>query len=359
MKKLFTPGPTNIPNFILDELSKNIIHHRTEDYSILLKNVIEKLKEVYKTDQDVIIMTTSGTGAMEASVINLFKSREKVLVINTGFFGERYTQITNIYNLEVIELKYQWGRSYNLNEIKETIRNNPDLKGIFVTHNETSTGVCNNIKDIGELTKGTNILLVVDSISGIVNNELLFDDWNIDCAVSASQKGFLLPPGLSFACLSSKAINKMNELENRGYYLNFKKYLQNQEIGQNPYTPAVSLVMALKVALEYLLEKEISYITSKKREERISLERKLQELGFNLFIEDEKNRGNSLVVVSHENIDIEQLIKLLDRDFDITIANGQGKYKNKLIRIGLLGDYKDEDYNELLNAIQIKMGEIK
>ena len=174
-KLLLTPGPTNIPERYLKIFGEDIIHHRTPEFRGILKENNENLKKVFKTKNDVYTLTTSGTGAMEAAVVNFFSKGEKVLVINTGYFGERFAKIAEIYGLDVINLKYEFGDGYELDDVKKILSENPDLKGILSTHSETAVGILNDIKALGELTKDTDILLVVDTISGLVANDFDFD----------------------------------------------------------------------------------------------------------------------------------------------------------------------------------------
>ena len=169
---LMTPGSTNIPEEIRKKIAANVIHHKIADYKKLFSEVGKDLKHFFQTKQDIFTLTCSDTGVMEAAVVNLFSKKEKILVINTGNFGQRFAEITKTYDLDIIELKYDCGSTYNLEDIKEVIRNNPDLKGIFMAHSETSTGASNDVQSIGALTKNTDILLVVDSVSGMVINQI-------------------------------------------------------------------------------------------------------------------------------------------------------------------------------------------
>ena len=231
-KLLLTPGPTNIPERYLKIFGEDIIHHRTPEFRRILKENNENLKKVFKTKNDVYTLTTSGTGAMEAAVVNFFSKGEKVLVINTGYFGERFAKIAEIYGLDVINLKYEFGDGYELDDVKKILSENPDLKGILSTHSETSVGILNDIKALGELTKDTDILLVVDTISGLVANDFDFDGWNIDVAIAGSQKAFLIPPGLSFVTASDKAKKAMEKSDLTKYYLSIKQYEKYMQLRQ-------------------------------------------------------------------------------------------------------------------------------
>ena len=183
-KLLLTPGPTNIPEEYLEILGNDIIHHRTPEFRRIMKENNENLKKVFKTTNDVAILTSSGTGSMETAIVNFFSKGDKVLAINTGYFGDRFRKIAKIYGLNVINLQYEFGDSYNLDDVKKVIAENSDLKGILATHSETSVGILNNIKALGDLTKNTDILLVVDTISGLVVNDFDFDAWHIDVAIA-------------------------------------------------------------------------------------------------------------------------------------------------------------------------------
>ena len=208
-KHLFAPGPTNVPDSIRREVARDLIHHVTPEYAELLWRITDKLKQIFKTNKYVLSTTATGSAGMEASIVNFFSQGEKVIILNTGNFGNRYVEICRTYKLDVIELKYEWGKAYKIEDVKKALAENPDVKGIIVNHSETSTGVLNDIRPLGEITKDTDMLLIVDAISGLILNEFEFDKWGVDCAVAASQKGFLLPPGLIYFAISEKAKKAM------------------------------------------------------------------------------------------------------------------------------------------------------
>jgi len=351
-KVLYTPGPTNVPEDIRKELYKDMIHHRTKNYADLLKSLTKNLSKIFRTEEEVLTLTSSGTGVMEASIVNLFSKGEKVLVINAGYFGERFTKMGEVYGLEVIELKYPWGETYKLEDVEEVIDKNKDLKGIFIQYSETSTGVLHNIKKLGELTKNTDILLTVDVISGLVVNEFEFDKWGIDCAIAGSQKGFLLPPGLAFLALSNKAKKAMEKSNLPKFYFDLKKYYASLEKGQNPWTPAIGLVVGADYSCKKILEQGLENIQAHSYKLRNILEEELTKLGFELFVMDPDARGNTLVSLVNKDIDTEMLKKTLDNEYDFSIAGGQGAYIGKMLRIGTLGELTVEDINKLIEAIK-------
>jgi aspartate aminotransferase-like enzyme len=351
-KKLFTPGPGNVPQLIRVQLAKDLIHHRMSDYRSILFNVSDKLKKVFKTNSDVLILTSSGTGAMESSIVNLFSKNDEVLVINTGFFGERFIEICSTYELNVHTLNYNWGETYQLQDVKDMFIKFPHIKGVFITHHETSTGILNNIEILGEYLHTTNALLIVDSISGMINHLFDFDGWHIDCALASSQKGFLLPPGLAFVALSEKAKDMLPQSKLPKYYFDYQKYLDYYKKGQNPYTPAISLVLALDVALDTILDKQITTIVNEKKLLRQYVEKRMQEVGFELFIKDESLKGNVVVpVLTNDSYDVDKLVAFLDNRYNISVSKGQGKFLNSMLRIGILSEFTNEDIDDLINHI--------
>ncbi|NLC94405.1 MAG: alanine--glyoxylate aminotransferase family protein [Bacilli bacterium] len=350
-KKLFTPGPGNIPQFIRVQLSKDIIHHRMEDYQHVLFEVTGKLQKVFHTTSDVLILTTSGTGAMESAVVNFFSKGDEVLVINTGFFGERFIQICRTFELNVHSLDYEWGTTYRLEDVKKAFAKYPNIKGVFVIYHETSTGVINNLKELGDFVRHTNALLITDCISGMIHHPFNFDEWYVDCALASSQKGFLLPPGLAFVALSTKAKERMELATLPKYFWDYNKYLSYYKRGQNPYTPAISLVLALDVALDYILEKGVETISKEKRRLREYGEKRLTEIGFTSFIQDDSIKGNVLIPVLINDVDLNKLVEFLDNRYDISVSKGQGKYTDKMLRVGLLSEFTEEDIDYLIEKI--------
>lgn len=345
-KLLLTPGPTNIPERYLEIFGKDIIHHRTPEFRRIIKENNENLKKVFKTSNDVAVVTSSGTGVMESAIVNFFSKGDKVLAINTGYFGERFKKIAQIYGLDVIALDYEFGDSYNIDDVKKIIDNNKDLKGILVTHSETSVGILNDVKSLGELTKGTDILLVVDTISGLVANEFDFDGWNVDVAVAGSQKAFLIPPGLGFVAISDKAKKTMEKSDLPKYYLDLRQYDKYfKELNETPYTPAIALILGLHKSLEDIVNKGIDNIVKEKYELRKYIEDKAQKLGFNLLVKNEENRTNTLISIYKEGIVIKKVIQELENK-GFTVTGGKGKYAESLMRIGILGEISKKQIDD-------------
>jgi len=345
-KLLLTPGPTNIPEEYLEILGSDIIHHRTPKFREIMKENNENLKKIFKTTNDVAILTSSGTGSMEAAIVNFFSKGDKVLAINTGYFGDRFRKIGEIYGLNMINLQYEFGESYNLDDVKKVIAENPDLKGILATHSETSVGILNNIKALGDLTKNTEILLVVDTISGLVVNEFDFDGWHVDVAIAGSQKAFLIPPGLAFVAVSDKAKKAMETSDLPKYYFDLKQYEKYFDTSaETPYTPAIALILALNQSLKDLVKNGIANTINQKRDLRKYVEEKAQKLGFELLVKNEENRTNTLISVYREGIIIKSVIAALEEK-GYTVTGGKGKYAESLMRIGILGQISKEQIDD-------------
>ena len=350
-KVLLTPGPTNIPENLLGVLGTDIVHHRKADFHNVMKELNENLKKIFKTRENVYVLTASGTGAMEAAVVNYFSKGEKVLVINTGYFGDRFRKIAGIYGLEPVNLEYEFGESYKLEDVKKVLAENPDIKGIFMTHSETSTGVLNNVKAVGELTKDTDMLLIVDTISGLVANDFDFDGWNVDVAVAGSQKAFLIPPGLAFIAMSPKARKAMEKSDIPKYYFDIKqaeKALESKN--ETPFTPAIGLIIAANVSCRIIAEKGVESIVKEKYELRKYIEQKLSELDFRILVKDEENRSNTLISVVKDGIKIKNVIRSLE-ERGYTVTGGKGDYEDSLMRVGILGEFSKEDIDKFLAVL--------
>lgn len=351
-KVLLTPGPTNIPENLLGVLGTDIVHHRKVDFHNVMKELNENLKTIFKTKENVYVLTSSGTGAMEAAVVNYFSKGEKVLVINTGYFGDRFRKIAGIYGLEPVNLEYEFGESYKLEDIKKALAENPGIKGIFMTHSETSTGVLNNVKAVGELTKDTDILLVVDTISGLVANDFDFDGWNVDVAVAGSQKAFLIPPGLAFLAMSQKARKAVEKSDIPKYYFDIKlaeKALEGKS--ETPFTPAIGLIIAANVSCRTIAEKGVENIVKEKYELRKYIEQKLSELEFKILVKEEENRSNTLISVVKDGIKIKNVIKSLE-ERGYTVTGGKGDFEDSLMRVGILGEFSKEDIDKFLVVLR-------
>jgi aspartate aminotransferase-like enzyme len=262
MKKnyLLTPGPTPLPPQVLEAMAKPIIHHRTPQFQLILKEVFEGLKYVFQTQNDVYMLASSGTGAMEAAVINLLSPQDTALVVQAGKFGERWTEICLAYGIKPEVIDVEWGKAVDPKVIEKKLKENPDIKAVFTTLCETSTGVATDIKAIGEIVKNTNAVLVVDAISGLGAIDMKTDQWHVDACVSGSQKGLMLPPGLGFISMSKKAWEKAADSKCPKYYYDLRKSKKSIASNDTPFTPAITLIIALAEVLKMMKQEGLENI---------------------------------------------------------------------------------------------------
>lgn len=357
---LMTPGPTPVPPSVLAAGALPMIHHRTPNYSQIFAEVNEDLKYVMRTNNDVLSFASSGTGAMESAVVNLFSAGEKVIVASNGKFGDRFSQIGNVYGLNVIDLKYEWGQVVNPVDLENALSENPDVKGVFITQSETSTGVLNDVEKIASAVKKHDVLLVVDSITGLGAVDIKPDDWGLDVVMSGSQKGLMMPPGLSCVSVSDKAWAAVERSNLPKFYFSYAK-ARKALAGKSPttpFTPAVSLVISLGVALKIMREEGIENIIERHSKLATAARNGLEALGLKLFAPPE-GRGNAVTpAYPPEGISATDIVKNMKSSHGITIADGQDHLKGKVFRIGHLGYYDKFDILTTLAGLELTLREL-
>jgi aspartate aminotransferase-like enzyme len=339
---LLTPGPTPLPPQISEAMSRPIIHHRTPQFQNMIKEASEGLKMVFQTKNDVFMLTSSGTGAMEAAVVNLLSSGENALCIQGGKFGERWTELCKSYGVipEVIDV--EWGRAVEPEQIKKKLAANPKIKVVFTTLCETSTGVTNDIEAIGKVVKDTNAVLVVDAISGLGAIPLASDAWFCDVVVSGSQKGLMLPPGLSFISVSPKAWKLIESSKMPRYYFDLTQAKKALDKTDTPFTPAITLIIALCEALKMIKQDGLESIFLRHKKMAEATRAAVKALGLKLFAPSAASDVVTAVVVP-ENIDGEKLVKTMRDTYGVTIAGGQSELKGKVFRIAHMGYIEEFD----------------
>lgn len=353
---LLTPGPTPIPPQVYQALSKPIIHHRTPAFQAILKEAIEGLKFVFQTKNDVFIFASSGTGAMEAAVVNLLSAGDTVVTIQGGKFGERWTEICKSYgiNLEIIDV--EWGKAIQPKEIEAKLKANPKIKAVFTTLCETSTGVTNDIEAIGKIVKDTDAVLVVDAISGLAAIDLQTDNWSVDVVVAGSQKGLMIPPGLSFCSISPKAWKLVDNSRCPKYYFDFKAAKEALEKVDTPFTPAISLLVALNESLKLIKQEGLENIFKRHKRLAEATRQAMQALGLELFAPTASSDAVTAVKVPPA-IDGEKLVKTMRDKFGVTIAGGQAELKGKVFRIAHMGYITQEDIIVAISTLELALAE--
>lgn len=355
MKKnyLLSPGPTPVPERILLAMAQPIIHHRTPQFSAVFGAAAEKLKGLFHTKQDVIILSSSGTGGMESAIVNCFNKGEKVISVNGGKFGERWTKIAQAFDLAVDEVKIEWGNAVDPQEIKKRLDADKDIKGVLIQATESSTTVKMPIKELAAITKERDVLLVVDGITGVGVFDIPMDDWGVDILICGSQKAMMMPPGLGFVALSDKAWAKADKVKNNKFYFDLKKERKNLKDKTTAYTPAVSLVNGLLEALT-MMEEE-TYPAIFKRHELLArgVRAGTDALGLKMVTKSPTEAMTGVYLP--EAVDGKKFVKALRDKFGVTFAGGQDQWEGKIIRIAHLGYFGEFDMVIALSSIEMAL----
>jgi aspartate aminotransferase-like enzyme len=358
MKKkwLFTPGPTPIPPEALLAMAQPIDYHRSDAAVALIKDVLEKLKHVFQTENDVLFLTSSGTGAMEGAVANLLSRGDKVIVIRSGKFGERWSEICTAYGIEVIPIDVTWGNSVDPQTVETLLTQHPDVKAVFATLCETSTGALHDIEALASLTQVRPTLLVVDAVSALGADDLQMDNWGVDVVVSCSQKGLMTPPGLAFVALNQRAWNAVERSDLPKYYLDFRKAYESGLEGSVPYTPAITLLTALQCALDRICAEGIRKTIDRHNLLASATRSAVKALGLSLFAASPANTLTSIRL--RTEIDGKAFINLMRDTYGITYAGGQSQLSGKIVRIAHLGWMNENDVIVAISAFERGLVEI-
>lgn len=360
---LLIPGPTMVPPRVLRAMAAPPMGHRSKQFSQIIHDVSQDLKKVFQTNNDVYILTASGSGAMEAAVTNFVNPGDKVLVLINGKFGDRFAKINARYGAQVIRKDFELGQPADPKFVKETLANDPEIKAVFVQQNETSTGILNDIKAIKEAMGDHPALLIVDSISGMAVSNFPVDEWGADVVVAGSQKAFMLPPGLAFISVSEKAWEVNKNCKNFNFYFDLQAARKNLAKDTTPYTPATALILGLKESLEILLAEGLSHIFKKQEIFKEMAREAAKALGLELVVKDEKYASAAITAVKiPEGIEWKELNNLLVNEFNVEVAGGQDELKGKIFRIGHIGYVQELDILQAIAAIEMalyKLGYLK
>lgn len=354
---LLAPGPTPVPPEVLLKMAMPMIHHRAPDFLPVFESARKRLKWLYQTDNDVLILTSSGTGAMTASVNNFFNAGEHALVVNSGKFGERWTKICKSYGLEVTEITVEWGRAAMASDIAAALRADPSIKGVFIQAVETSTGVYHDIEAIGKAVRGSGALFIVDAISALGAQDLKTDLWGVDIMVAGSQKGLMLPPGLAFLSVSERAWERAGTSKLPRFYFNLKKEREGLRNNQTNFTPAVSLIVGLDEALGMLEKEGLENVFARHRALAEATREGVKAIGLQLFAKE--SPSNSVTaVMAPKGVDGQQVYKTLRERYGVTAAGGQDRAKGKIFRIAHLGYAGIFDVITALSAVEMTLKDL-
>ena len=347
------PGPTPVPEKVLQALGRHPIGHRSKDFQDLVEITTKNLKWLHQTENDVLTITGSGTAAMEAGIISTLCKGDKVICGENGKFGQRWVKVAKEFGLEVITINAEWGSPLDPDHFRTILEKDDkkEIKAVILTHSETSTGVINDLKTISHhIRNHKKALSIIDCVTSIGACNVPVDEWGLDVVASGSQKGYMIPPGLSFVTMSKKAWQASEKSNLPKFYLNLKSYKKSLSSNSNPYTPAVNLVFALDESLKMMRDEGLNKIFKRHERHKLAVSEAAKTLDLKLFA-DEKNLSPSVTAIQIEGIDAEDFRKKIKNKYDILLAGGQDHLKGKIFRVGHLGYINDRDIISVIAAI--------
>jgi serine---pyruvate transaminase len=354
---LVTPGPTPVPPEVRAATAQPMIHHRAPDFRATLHRVVDRLSQVFRTENEIVLLTSAGTGAMESAFQNLCSPGDRVLVVSHGFFGERFAALAQIYGCDLVHLRYPWGESPNADEVGERLDEAGEVKVVFLTHSDTSTGVVSDVRSIAERIDGSDALVVVDAISSLAAVPLETDAWGLDVVITSSHKALMSPPGLAFVSVSEAAFETSRSASLPRYYFDWERARAAQEKGENPFSPAISLFVGVDVALGMILEEGLGAA----HERHVRLGRAcrsgVKAMGLDLFSPDEDRSAVVTAIRMPERVDGGAVVLSMRERSGVTIIGGQGELRGKIVRIGHIGYIDVFDVTTALSALELALSE--
>ena len=354
---LMTPGPTPAPPEVLAAIAQPVIHHRGPDYRALYSNVLARLREVFRTDQEVLLFGGSGSGAMESAVANLCSPGDPVLVVSAGYFGERWAALANAYGLDLDHLRYSWGEIPAVEDVAARLRER-EAAAVFFTHSETSTGGVLDPQPFAAAAREAGALSVVDAVSSLGAVPLETDAWGLDVVASGAQKALMTPPGLAMTTASPSAWERTAKATSPRFYWDWERTRKGQQTLDAPVTPPVSLVAGLEVALAMLLEEGLESAFDRHRRLGRACREGLKAMGLELSSPDDDSSAVVTAARVPDGIDSDELVLLLRDRHGVTLAPGQGDLKGKIFRVGHIGYYDVFDITTALSAIELGLAEL-
>jgi aspartate aminotransferase-like enzyme len=351
--QLRIPGPTPLPDEVLDAMRRPMISHRGGEFRDLLRDVTERLRHCFQTEHDVLVFPGAGTGGLEAAIANLFSPGDEVLAVTVGAFGDRFAEIAARFGLRVTRVVSPWGQAADLDALRDALAGTPGVKGVLLTHNETSTGVQNDVEAVSRLLEehpGSRPLLVVDAISSLGAVDIPVDRWGIDVAVTASQKAWMAPPGLTMLSVGPRAWEANKHAALPRFYWDFAEARRYLDRWETPYTPAVSLLFGLQSSLRLLMDEGLPNVFARHEGLRDMVRRGASALGYTPFAPDEIASRTVTALIPPEGTTAPEIIASLKRE-GIIVAGGQGPLEGKIVRVGHMGFAAERDMEEVLAAM--------
>lgn len=356
--QLRIPGPTPLPERIVRSMSRPMIDHRGPQFAEILGEITSGAKRVFKTKNDLLLLTSSGTGGLESAVANLVSPGDEVVVALCGNFGERFAALAAAYGADVVRLEFEWGQPVDPDDLAQILSRHARAQVVLLTHNETSTGVTNPLRELARAARDAERIVVVDGVSSISSIDIETDAWGIDVAVSGSQKGWMAPPGLSLVSVSERAWSQQAKARSPRFYFDWKEARTWAERGMTPFTPAIAVAFALQEGLHMLEEEGLDNVYERHARLARATQAGLQALGFQLFAQGGHRSNTVTSAIPPPGLDVAALRKLLDSKFGVVIAGGQGKMTGKMVRVGHLGAVAEGDVVQVIWAIEQALEEL-
>jgi len=348
-KNLRIPGPTTLYPQVQKSMGRAAFNHRGPEFEELLVKATKQLQEVFHTKEDILILTASGTGGLEAAIVNTLSAKDKVLAVSIGTFGDRFSQIAKAYGANVVDLPYPYGQAADPADIKKALKKHSDIKAVLITHNETSTGVLNDLKTITKIVKtNSQALLIVDGVSSVAAIPLRTDEWGCDIVITASQKGFGTPPGLAMISMSKKAWEYYEKAKMPRFYWDLGKAKASLAKKQTPFTPATHQIDGLNTALTIMLKESLPVIIERHNRAAQKIRAGVKALELELLADDEYA---STVLTSVRTDRAPEIVKAMRKN-GVEIAGGYGPLAGKIFRIGHLGYFTEDEIDETLAVLR-------
>lgn len=346
------PGPTPCPDPVLEAMSQQMINHRGPQFAEIIRKITAQLKEFFKTEADIYILTGSGTGGMETAVVNTLSPGDRVLSVANGVFGTRFADIAETFGAQVTRLDFEWGTPIDAQAVRQALAEDPQIKAVLVTHNETSTGLTNDLPAVTQVVRAADRLLIVDAISSIGSIPLPVDEWGCDVVVTGAQKSWMIPPGLAMISFNQRAWAAYEQSKTPRYYWDLGRARRLLERGQTPWTPAVSQFFALSVALDIMAQEGLDNVFTRHRRVAEKTRAGIKALGLELFPVESHASNTVTAVKVPEGVDEAGLRRILREEHGVVLSGGQQRLEGKIFRIGHLGFVSDADIDDVLSSLE-------
>ena len=356
--QLRIPGPTPLPERVVRAMNRPLIDHRGPEFAAILAEITAGARRVFKTRNDLLLLTSSGTGGLESAVANLVSPGDEVVVGLCGNFGERFAALASAYGADVVRLEMEWGQPVEADDLAVVLERHPKAKVVLLTHNETSTGVTNPLRELARAARNADRIVVVDGVSSISSIDIDTDGWGVDVAVSGSQKGWMAPPGFALVSVSDRAWAQQAKARSPRFYFDWKEAKAWAEKGMTPFTPAIPVAFAMQEGLRMLEEEGLANVYERHARLARATQAGLEALGFQLFAREGYRSNTVTSAVPPPGLDVNALRKLIDTKYGVVIAGGQGKMTGKMVRVGHLGAVAEGDVVQVIWTLEQALEEL-